>query len=249
MKERIKKAFPFLATARWYLRRRLEGLTGFSRAFGAAVLPCKPSYAQHQEDLLVSQTITDDDIRNGVYVDVGANHPTVLSNTFLFYRKGGSGIVIEPNRAFKRLYSWFRPRDVFLGIGCAERASLMTFHHHPQSTVFSGFSPGPGAVSHRTECLPLLPLDSVMPLVGSRPIYLLSVDAEGLDIDVLKGGSRTLERTQRVIVEFGDHQNDIARMLTERGFSITHTTTHNMILERNPAAVGVRGHGKDSRLP
>jgi hypothetical protein len=37
------------------------------------------------------------DIRNVRYLDVGANDPSVLSNTFLLYQLGASGVLVEPD--------------------------------------------------------------------------------------------------------------------------------------------------------
>src|SRR2546430_2805880 len=55
------------------------------------------SYSQCGEDLLVNFIFGA--IRQSAvsYLDVGAHHPTFLSNTYLFYKAGGSGVCVEPD--------------------------------------------------------------------------------------------------------------------------------------------------------
>ena len=53
------------------------------------------SYAQFLEDIQLYRALKE--IKNGFYIDVGANHPLDHSVTKLFYEKGWSGINIEPS--------------------------------------------------------------------------------------------------------------------------------------------------------
>jgi hypothetical protein len=61
-----------------------------------ALSPVRESYAQHGEDRYIRQQLSGVDLTSGIYVDIGANQPTQISNTYLFYRAGGSGVAIEP---------------------------------------------------------------------------------------------------------------------------------------------------------
>ena len=60
----------------------------------------RDSYSQHGEDKLVRQLLEKLNLKDLLYVDIGANHPIKISNTYLLYRNGMRGIVIEPNRDF-----------------------------------------------------------------------------------------------------------------------------------------------------
>ena len=48
------------------------------------------SYAQDKEDLILADILKD--VKEGFYVDVGANSPTVYSVTKAFYEQGWNGI-------------------------------------------------------------------------------------------------------------------------------------------------------------
>lgn len=49
----------------------------------------------------------------GTYVDVGANHPVIYSNTYDLYQSGWSGLAIDPLPTHKKIFIKTRPRDVY----------------------------------------------------------------------------------------------------------------------------------------
>lgn len=50
----------------------------------------------------------------GSYIDIGCFHPSRGSNTFKFYQKGSSGLVIDIGKKKKRFWALVRPRDKFI---------------------------------------------------------------------------------------------------------------------------------------
>ena len=53
------------------------------------------SYSQFGEDALVNSLFRNK--KYGIYVDVGAYHPILYSNTYALYRRGWRGFAIDPN--------------------------------------------------------------------------------------------------------------------------------------------------------
>lgn len=53
------------------------------------------SYSQAGEDVLIFYLLSDIGIRNIKYLDIGANKPINGNNTYLFYTKGNSGVLVE----------------------------------------------------------------------------------------------------------------------------------------------------------
>ena len=51
----------------------------------------------------------------GFYVDIGAFDPVEGSNTYHFYKRGWSGVNVEPNPKALKRFQAIRPRDVNLG--------------------------------------------------------------------------------------------------------------------------------------
>ncbi len=73
------------------------------------------SFSQFGEDVAVFNLLGRQ--KNGIYVDIGAFHPKVFSNTYLFYKLGWRGICVEPNPEVWWKFWLVRPRDVFVNCG------------------------------------------------------------------------------------------------------------------------------------
>src|SRR5436853_220648 len=71
-----------------------------------APLPGRLSYAQVGEDLVMWHIAYDVlGIKNPTYMDVGAHHPVINNNTFLFYERGSRGVLVHPNPALHDVLS------------------------------------------------------------------------------------------------------------------------------------------------
>lgn len=89
----------------------------------------KRSYAQCGEDLLVDFILKQMKLEKPFYIDIGANHPTRLNNTYNFYRRGGRGILIEANPALAKKLASKRPRDEIIAKALEkERISQVELH-------------------------------------------------------------------------------------------------------------------------
>ena len=191
------------------------------------------SYAESGEDLLLSSLIGEDK-RAGFYVDVGANHPKRFSNTRYFYRRGWRGINIDPVPGMKRLFDIYRPRDVNLQCAIARERGTMTYYLFDDSPL-NGCSAELSA--HRANVqgylqighmeVPAVTLRQVLDehLPAGTEIGFLTVDVEGMDLDVLQSNDWSRYRPRFILVEIkgslADIQsNPIFAMLTERGYQL-----------------------------
>ena len=74
------------------------------------------SMPHESEDLVLYALLHD--VEKGFYIDVGANDPTFMSVTKLFYDRGWHGINIEPVDIYCKKLEMMRPRDINLCVGC-----------------------------------------------------------------------------------------------------------------------------------
>lgn len=77
------------------------------------------SYAQDNEDLILYSLLHD--VKEGKYIDVGANDPVDINVTKLFYDLGWSGINVEPIEYCLNRLKEQRTRDINLGIALGEK--------------------------------------------------------------------------------------------------------------------------------
>src|SRR5437868_840540 len=72
------------------------------------------SWSQCGEDLILQYLLMVLGIKTPSYLDIGAHHPTYMSNTWLFYQQGGRGVCVEPDPALYAEFPKKRPRDTHL---------------------------------------------------------------------------------------------------------------------------------------
>lgn len=160
------------------------------------------SYAQEGEDILLKRIFERQ--ATGFYVDVGAHHPFRFSNTKLLYDRGWQGINIEPNPDVIDLFIKHRPRDIHVAGGIARSQSVLTYyrHHHPALNTFRR-EHVPGKEPSSTMEIPVLPLSSILSahIESDQTIDLLSIDAEGMDLEILQSNDWTLYRPRYILVE------------------------------------------------
>jgi len=190
----------------------LGGLSvGSAAGFLAAWLPARPtkieivaevdegahlSYAQQGEDLVVMDILERRRVRQATYLDVGAYHPTIGSNTYNFYKAGGRGVLVEPNPAFADLLRTRRPRDTVLEVGIgpsgAAEADYYVVAGDNQLNTFSkeqaeGIKArhGPKAIAKVIKRA-LVPINDILAkhFAAAAPDFM-SIDVEGLDLAIL----------------------------------------------------------------
>jgi len=219
--------------------------------------PIKRSYAGNGEDLLVVGWFQHYrcDLSHIRYVDVGANDPTFLSNTFLLYQAGARGVLVEPDPKLADRLRAKRPRDIVVNAGVAfdERRSATLF----QMTA-SGFNTFSKAQAEfvvassrnwdprdrqkivREIAVPLIPLnDIIAEHLGTEATHFLSVDAEGVDLAIvrtldLKLLNSSSEIPGFVCVEASAPLADFAEVLSPAGFEFAARTPDNWIFRRHP---------------
>lgn len=210
IKIQTSRRFPFLGVYKRYIK-----------ALAHVLVRMKKSYAQHGEDAFIFDQLKYFNISTGIYVDIGANHPTDISNTYLFYRAGSHGITIEPNRELSALHKKFRGRDIVLSIGCGDENEIIKFSVS-KTPVLSTFKKEElnGSDIWKEMYVPVFRLDDALKNIPFKWIYLLSIDTEGLDYQVLKGARKTLKNVYILLVEINSQsdESEFNKLIIGQGF-------------------------------
>jgi len=192
----------------------------------------KKGYSQYGEDILLSQFIKKD---HGFYIDVGCNHPKRFSNSYLFYKKGWSGVAIDVNSNLIKLFKFFRPKDISLTSAVSECDSRLGRYYQFDETPLNGFL-------SRTEVKKLLKKgykvigyedikfqrlrDILSGLKIKSKIDFMSIDVEGMGLEVLKSSDWELYKPTFIYIEdenFNpEHPNksDVHVFLKRKGYSL-----------------------------
>ena len=218
-------------------------------AFLDSRAPLKASYSQHGEDAWILKELSGLDLSDGMYVEIGANHPTTISNTYLLYRHGFRGIVIEPNLELLSLHRRVRPKDIQIGVGCGSESGIAKFHLF-STPVASSFD-----IHHtervkdakvlRVDYLPILTLDALLKSFPHKWVYFLSIDTEGFDYQVILGAKETLKKTLWLCVETNDEKSERElKAALENDFELVKRFSCNMIFRNRYFAGNSNGKHK-----
>lgn len=213
------------------------------------------TYAQHAEDVviigLLRALLPERFPSHYHYLDIGANHPIANSNTYGLYRRGCNGVLVEPNPALRPLLQMVRPRDQVLSVGVTAGPTSTARYTVTTNSQLNTFDPA--FIAHWNARLPHLaveitdvldvPIVNINDLIGSiisdygwTP-DLLSIDVEGLDIEISEAITFDAFRPALVVVEISpayhqDARHRIGQIFSAAHYRLIHSGPVNDILVR-----------------
>ena len=217
------------------------------------------SYAQSGEDLILAYIFRWIGIAKPTYLDIGAHHPTWLSNTYLFYKGGSSGVCIEPDLDCFENIRKHRKRDVCLnvgvGVGGAESLKLYvmtartlnTFSREEAERCQNTRNYGDQRIERIID-VPVRSISEIMREYSSGGVNLVSIDVEGLDFEILREFDFATYQPEVFCVETLRYQEDgslkknanLIRFMQEQGYAVYADTYINTIFMSEAAAARIR---------
>lgn len=201
---------------------------------GAPLAQRAGGYGQEGEDLILDRLF--DGQASGFYVDVGAHHPFRFSNTYLLYQRGWRGINIDAMPGSMAAFQRWRPRDINIEAMVSAEPASHTYYQYGEpalNTISQAVVEKRKVESPQYQVISTVTLQS-RPLAGilaehippGTTIDLMSVDVEGLDLEVLASNDWNRFRPRILVVEllwtgFSDMENsEMYRFLTQRGYRL-----------------------------
>ena len=182
--------------------------------------------------------------KKGFYVDVGAHHPFLFSNTQAFYERGWRGINIDAMPGSMRAFRRYRPCDINLEAGIGKSSSVspfFVFNVPALNTFEEALARSRNVAPFRIERVidvAVRPLAELLErhVPKDEAIDFLTVDVEGGDLAVLESNDWTAFRPRAVLVEsFGSTLSDLDRdpavsFLTNLGYVALAKTINTLML-------------------
>lgn len=185
------------------------------------------TYAQHGDDIVLRCFFDSIGIDKPSYVDIGAHHPLNISNTALFYTTGSRGVNIEPNPSLFVEFLKQRPEDINLNIGIADKSGFLDFYMIDEYSGRNTFDANaaqqfcldfPEFSISSVRQIPVKTLDEVLPFTPD----FLTLDAEGLDLQILKSINFSKHSFKAICVEWssanGSILSDLKSLLETKGY-------------------------------
>lgn len=192
------------------------------------------SYAQAGEDVIVNNILGHLKVEEKTYLDIGAYDPVYLSNTYLFYKQGHRGVLVEPNVTMCAKLRAVRPRDTVLEAGIGIGKPGVADYYVMSEPSWSTFDRA--EAEHRVKAtegkttikevrkMPLLDVNDVIAehFRGGAPAFV-SIDVEGWEFRILNSIDFKRFRPKVLCIEtlaLGDNRtiHKIPPLMKARGY-------------------------------
>lgn len=186
----------------------------------------KRFFGQTGEDAILQLILPE---KKGFYLDIGAGNPIKSSNTYFFYKKGWSGIAIDPIESNKKLFKILRRRDRFIQQIVTENYDALDFwefipnEYSTSNPVVAEDLVAQNRASLKAQYKVKSVRISDLNLFATpiEPV-VVSIDAEGMDFDVLKSNNWN-QFLPRVIAieEWGnvhETESEVGKYLKHKGY-------------------------------
>jgi FkbM family methyltransferase len=175
----------------------LVGLKDFIKNSIYKIVPppyCSESFSQAGEDFCIRFLFTQLNINNISYLELGVCTPISGSNTYRFYKDGGKGVLVEADTTQIDNIRAKRPLDTILNIGVSigseKEADFYVFDIQGYNTFSkeeaSYRESNSASKIIRTDKVQLTSINHIIDENFNTYPDFLSIDIEGLDLDVLK---------------------------------------------------------------
>ena len=162
------------------------------------------SYSQNFEDVMLWRSLKN--VKNGFYIDVGANDPSIDSVTKALYDRGWHGINVEPLPSHHNDLVQARPRDI--NLQCAAGATngeievwecdIRGWATASAVVVAQHMANGHTGVFHK---VPVFELTDICNQYVSDEIHFLKIDVEGFEKSVIDGMDFSRFRPWILVIE------------------------------------------------
>ena len=186
-------------------------------------------YSQFGEDAILEKYLKED---KGFYLDIGSGDPVRGSNTYFLYKKGWKGILIDP--LTRNIFSSkvIRRKDkIIQGLVGATNKSYPFFEMYPyeysttNNEIVNGLINNGRAKLIKKVQLKTFSVSELNLNINLDQASLLSVDCEGLDLEVLKTIDLKTIKFRVICAEDYDFNlmsksSEINQYLNENGYEI-----------------------------
>ena len=169
----------------------------------------------------------------GFYIDVGCFHPIRFSNTMFLNSKGWKGMNIDLSEKTIDLFNISRPKDINLNFGVGSKEETLEYFYNKElyqaNTLNKNFAESflkkEGLKKKKIEIKTLSYL--IDKYEFNEKIDLIDIDAEGFDLEVLKGIDFKKYKIDLIMIEVHNYDEktkkeakEILELLASKNFKL-----------------------------
>lgn len=195
------------------------------------------SYSQGDEEKYILQAVKSIEREHGRFLDIGAWHPTNLSNTRALFERGWSGVMVEPSPepllVLLREYGNEDRIQLLSGAVAVDR-SITRFHATSDALTTSSEESyerwkGVGGF-YGSFYVPVITIPEILHSFGE--FDFVSIDAEGSSVDLLHALLATEMRPACICVEYDFRSEECMEAAASKGYRMLYTSSENVVFAR-----------------
>lgn len=152
------------------------------------------SFSQSGEDVCLAFLFSQLKIKQPTYLELGVYRPISGSNTYYFYKNGSRGVLVEADKLLINEIKKARPNDVVLNFGVGNTDNDIADFYIFEEPSLNTFNKDEAEYRRRhssfklvkTEKVKLKNINTIIEENFQTLPHLLSIDIEGLDLEVLQ---------------------------------------------------------------
>ena len=166
----------------------------------------KKSYSLSNIDVVIDYIFKD--VKKGIYIDIGCNHPIKHNNTYLLYERGWNGINIDLDKTSIDEFKKLRPKDINIQIGVSNYAgNKKVFYYHkrsPLNTLSKKLKEFRTKKPTKTFNLQVDTLNNIIKKskFKNKQINLMSIDIENHEYEALQNFNFKKYKIDLIVTEF-----------------------------------------------
>jgi len=197
----------------------------------------KKSYSISNVDLVIDRMFAS--INNGIYVDVGCNHPIKFNNTYLLYKRGWSGINIDFDSKSIEEFKKYRPKDYSIKkIVSNDEETKDIYIYHERSAINTLSK---DLVDYRKRKPKEIRIDKSTTLgkiidqspFKGKKINLISIDIENHEYEALKNFDFDKYKVDVIVAEWTDITQKSLEIYNQSIEQIQKSKLYNLLVENN----------------
>tara|TARA_B100001964_G_scaffold187087_1_gene207941 strand:+ start:18 stop:635 length:618 start_codon:yes stop_codon:yes gene_type:complete len=181
-------------------------------------------------------------IKNGIYVDVGCNHPIKYNNTYLLYKRGWRGINIDLDKKSIDEFNLIRNKDYNIQalISSEENINKEIYFYHERSAINTVSKDLIDYRNSKNEDFQIKKqlTSTLNKIIEDSPfkdkkINLISIDIEDHEYEALKNFNFNKYKIDCIVSEIHDYNQEKLEIYNQNIESIINNKLYNMLIENN----------------
>ncbi len=193
------------------------------------------SFAAEKEDVLILDKCKELGFDTVDYLDIGASHPWICNNTYLLYKNGYRGVLVEPLPWNIELLKEHRPEDILVeGVVCNDDRKIANVRiygkHGGGSRIMDCDIPDHKRHVHSKSYR----VNHILQLYFNKSVpTVLNIDIEGWELRILQDFDFTNYPIPICCIEHGHHEPGVIDSFMESiKYSVDVKTKYNTIYRK-----------------